>query len=196
MPYPQNNRRQYKPAPPKRDPNVPLTENEREKLTRRSFNVCYWHLGRSDKTRKELYDKLVIKDIPADIIESTLNKLEDDNYINDVRYTENFIRSRQEYRKLGKRAIEFELKRKGISNDIAREALSEIESDTEYENAVALVQSKLKSSRGLERQKRTNRLVSMLARKGYDGGIAFSVVKEALDNEPPEEDENEESEDF
>jgi regulatory protein len=35
--------------------------------------------------------------------------------------------------------------------------------------------------RGLDRQVATRRLAGLLARKGYSAGLAFSVVRDALD---------------
>lgn len=184
---PYNSKRKFRAKPVPHDPSIPLTDAEREKYTRSGLNSCYWHLARGDKTRRELFLKLKAKEIPEEIIENVLDKLEGDSYVNDKRFTENFIRSKQEYSGLGKRALSFELKRKGIDSDIISEALSEIDSDTEYENAKKLAYSKLKSSKNLDHQKRVNRLVSMLARKGYDAGISFSVVKEVLQQEKDEQ---------
>ncbi|MEU2628228.1 recombination regulator RecX, partial [Kitasatospora sp. NPDC007106] len=42
---------------------------------------------------------------------------------------------------------------------------------------------KLRTTRGLEPQARTRRLVGMLARRGYSEGLAFRVVREALGEE-------------
>ena len=46
-----------------------------------------------------------------------------------------------------------------------------------------LVRRKLRSLRGVEPQKATQRLVGMLARKGHSPGIAYRVVREELDVE-------------
>ena len=43
-----------------------------------------------------------------------------------------------------------------------------------------LVDKKLRSMRGVDADTATRRLVSMLARKGYSPGLAYSVVREAL----------------
>ena len=73
-----------------------------------------------------------------------------------------------------------ELRRKGIDDETAREALDEIEPDDEVEAARALVRAKLRSVRNLDRDKAVRRLVGMLARKGHAPSVAFSVVKEEL----------------
>jgi regulatory protein len=39
------------------------------------------------------------------------------------------------------------------------------------------------ATRGLDPAKRTRRLLGVLARKGYSGGLAYRLVREALDAE-------------
>lgn len=57
--------------------------------------------------------------------------------------------------------------------------------DPEQEETTArdLVARKLRTTRGMERDKRLRRLVGMLARKGYSQGMALRVVKQALEEE-------------
>ena len=76
-----------------------------------------------------------------------------------------------------------ELRRKGVDDEVAREALDEIDPDDEVEAARRLVRTKLRSVRSLDRDKAVRRLVGMLARKGHSAGVAFRVVKEELDVE-------------
>ncbi|NUS17203.1 MAG: recombination regulator RecX, partial [Streptomyces sp.] len=49
-----------------------------------------------------------------------------------------------------------------------------------------LVDRKLRSTRGLDRDKRLRRLAGMLARKGYSEGMALRVVRQALEEEGEE----------
>lgn len=165
---------------------VPLTEAQVEKLKTSAMNSCMWHLGQGNKTRKELKDKLTLKDLPEDIIEETLEKLAELKYINDEHYAESFVYSKQNFGSKGKGAIRQELRRKGVDNEIIETTLEAVSDDDERERAIELVKKKLHSTRNLDRQKRSNRLVGMLSRKGYAGNIVFSVVKECLDEEAAE----------
>ena len=49
------------------------------------------------------------------------------------------------------------------------------------ETARRLVDRKVAAMRRLDRATATRRLMGMLARKGYNGGLAAAVVREALD---------------
>jgi regulatory protein len=80
-----------------------------------------------------------------------------------------------------------ELRRKGVDDDTAQEALEQIDPDTERAAAEALVQRRLRSTRGLAYEARVRRLAGMLARKGYPGGLAMAVVRDALRAEPQTE---------
>ena len=46
-----------------------------------------------------------------------------------------------------------------------------------------LIDRKLESTRGLPPEQRTRRLAGLLARKGYPAGLAFRVIREALEAE-------------
>lgn len=166
---------------------VPLTPEQERKLHERATNLCLWHLGQGPRTRKQLLDAMKKKAVPEEMAESILAKLEDYNYVNDKSYAENFVYSRSTHHRKGASAIRYELMRKGVDAEVVSEALEVISAESEMENARTLVERKLRSSRGLDRNKRVNRLVGMLARKGYPAGVAFQVVREALDAEEPEE---------
>jgi regulatory protein len=56
-----------------------------------------------------------------------------------------------------------------------------VDDDDERATARRLVDRKVGAMRRLDRATATRRLMGMLARKGYSGGLAAAVVREALD---------------
>jgi regulatory protein len=172
--------------PPTEDDNgdpITLTDEQIKKLTDRSFNYCVWALGQSAKTRKQLADALAKKDVPTDIIETVLDRMTELGYLNDAAFADTFTRNRHEFHRKGSRVIRQELRRKGVSDDLIEAAVETIDPEQETENARTLVAKKLGSTRGLDRNKRVNRLAGMLMRKGYSGSDVFDVIREALDAE-------------
>ncbi|EON23578.1 regulatory protein RecX [Nocardioides sp. CF8] len=141
------------------------------------------------RSRKELADKLAKKEVPAELAERLLDRFEEVGLIDDEAFARAWIESRQPGKGLARRALAHELRRKGIDDEVARDALDQIDPDDEAAAARVLVRKKLRSVRGLEQQKATQRLVGMLARKGYGAGMAFAIVKDELrlDAEPDEE---------
>jgi regulatory protein len=94
-----------------------------------------------------------------------------------------WVESRHRGRGLSGRALQQELRRKGVDEVTAREAVDSLDPQQEEATARSLVQRKLPSTRGLTPDARVRRLAGMLARKGYPAGTAFRVVREALAEE-------------
>lgn len=137
------------------------------------------------RSRKELADKLAKKDVPADLAARLLDRFEEVGLVDDEAYARAWIASRQPAgsgggKGLARRALAQELRRKGVADEVAREALDEIDPADEEEAARALVRKRMRSMQGLDPTRAQRRLVGMLARKGYPPGLSYSVVKDEL----------------
>lgn len=132
------------------------------------------------RSRKELADKLAKKLVPEEIATRLLDRFEEVGLIDDAAFARLWIDSRQSGKGLARRALAQELRRKGIADEVAREALDEVDPEDEESAARALVAKKLRSMSRLDDVTKTRRLVGMLARKGYSSGLAMSVVRDAV----------------
>jgi regulatory protein len=133
------------------------------------------------RSRQELADKLAKKDVPEELATRLLDRFTEVGLVDDEAFARAWIASRQPGKGLARRALAQELRRKGIGDDVAREALDEIDPMDEEEAARRLVRKKVRSMRGLDRQVATRRLAGMLARKGYPSSMAFAVIRDELD---------------
>jgi len=141
------------------------------------------------RTRKELADKLAKREVPDEVATELLDRFTEVGLIDDSAYARQWVESRHRSRGLAPRALAQELRRKGVGDEEAKEALEQIDEDDQRVAARALVDKKLRSMTVLDRQFATRRLAGMLARKGYAAGLAFSVVREALGDRDDELDE-------
>ena len=132
------------------------------------------------RSRKELADKLAKKNVPAELAARLLDRFEEVGLVDDDAFARSWVASRQPGKGLARRALAQELRRTGIDDEIAREALDEIDPDDEEAAARALVRKKLRSLSRVDDTTATRRLVGMLARKGYSSGMAFAVVRDEL----------------
>jgi regulatory protein len=138
------------------------------------------------RSRSDLAAKLAQRNVPADVATRLLDRFEEVGLVDDAAFAREWVAQRQEGRGLARRALAQELRRKGIDDDVAREALDAVDPNDEVEAARVLVQRKLKSVRGLEADKAVRRLVGVLARKGYSSAVAFRVVREELAADIPD----------
>ena len=95
-----------------------------------------------------------------------------------------WVESRQRTRGSARGVLRQELRRKGVDSDTIEEAVATIEPQAERARAVELVRVKARSLGRFDAQTRARRLSAMLQRRGYPPGLAFSVVREALDDLP------------
>jgi regulatory protein len=154
--------------------------------------ICLRLLTDRARTRQELAQALARKGVPADAAASVLDRFDEVGLIDDAAFAGQWVRSRHAHRGLGRRAIAVELRRKGVADDVAGEALAEVDAESEARRARELVDRKLRSLAVDSTEQRTSagrRLVGMLARKGYGAGIAYRVVREALAERGAEADE-------
>ncbi|WP_308010449.1 RecX family transcriptional regulator [Pseudonocardia sp. ICBG1034] len=161
---------------------TPRVETPQEQETR-ARDICLRLLTDRARTVKELGDALRRKEIPDEVAHRVLDRFDEVGLVDDQAFAEQWVRSRHRHRGLGKRAIAMELHRKGVDREIADEALTGIDDDSERDRARELVVRRLRSlpvgSRE-ERQSSARKLVGMLARKGYGPGVAYGVVKEEI----------------
>ncbi|MCX5581813.1 recombination regulator RecX [Streptomyces erythrochromogenes] len=150
--------------------------------------ICLRLLTGSPRTRRQLADALHKRGIPDEVSQEVLSRYEEVGLIDDAAFAGAWVESRHRGRGLARRALAQELRTKGVHATLVEEALGQLDSDQEEQTARELVERKLRSTRGLERDKRIRRLAGMLARKGYPEGMALRVVRRALEAEGEEAD--------
>jgi regulatory protein len=123
------------------------------------------------------------KGVPDDAADEVLTRLTRAGLIDDAAFAEAWVSSRHGGRGLGRRALAGELRQRGVEPSLVAAALEQVEDDDEVVAATALVRRRLASTAGLPTPTRVRRLCSMLARKGYSGGLAARVVRDALGDE-------------
>ena len=141
-------------------------------------------LTMAPRSRKQLEDKLRQKGCADEVSREVLDRLVEVGLIDDAAFARMLVRSRQETRGLAPRALTQELRRKGVADDLIQDALADIEPDDQVDRARELVDKRLRTMGGLDKQVQTRRLAGFLARKGYDSSVAFRVINEALSELP------------
>ncbi|RSM75867.1 hypothetical protein DMH04_37700 [Kibdelosporangium aridum] len=143
-------------------------------------DICLTLLTARPRTRAELYKALLRKEIAPEVAEQVLGRLDEVGLIDDKAFAEMWVRSRHTYQGMGRKALSVELRRRGVDNDTAAEAVAAVDEEAEEERARQLVRKKLPSMRSADQQTKIRRLVGVLARKGYSQGLAYRVVRDEL----------------
>ncbi|TKK89157.1 regulatory protein RecX [Herbidospora galbida] len=152
----------------------------------RARGICLRLLTLAPRTRAQLAEALLKREIPSEVAERVLERFSEVGLIDDQAFAAMWVSSRHHGRGLARRALAQELRHRGVEEEMVKEAVEQLDPDEEVETARRLVARKLGSTRGADPRARTRKLVGMLARKGYPAGLAFRIVREALEAEGEE----------
>jgi regulatory protein len=168
-------------APPPDDPAAAGPDADAESVARK---ILLDQLTGQARSRQELAERLAKRNVPDELAARLLDRFEEVGLVDDQAFARLWATSRQSSKGLARRALAQELRRKGIADDVAREALDELDPADEEAAARALVQRKLRSMSRLDDTTKTRRLLGLLARKGYPSGLALAVVRSEVADMP------------
>jgi regulatory protein len=149
-----------------------LINEEKNKAVNQGLRI----LTASQKTEREIREKLGVLDFENNIIDYAVDYLKDQKYIDDEQYAESFINDQLNFNKDGRRKIRTKLYRKGIDREIIDEKISVIDEDVFIENALTVARKRLKAMTFSDEHERDQKIFRFLFYKGYD----FDTVKKAV----------------
>lgn len=129
-----------------------------------------------DRTEKGLREKLRQGSYPQDIIDMAIDYVKSFGYLNDARYTENFIRSRQNSK--SRKEIQAALLQKGVSSELIEQAMDLCYEDGGEEAAIRSILRKKKFDPRVLEDRGKQRIYAYLARKGF----RYDTVRQVIQN--------------
>ena len=140
------------------------------------LNYGFWLLGRKESSEKEITDKFKKKEYDENEIKVVIDYLKEYNYINDIRFTEMFIRYGIN-NKWGLGKIKQKLSYdKGISSETIQNVLEEMDID-ESSSIEKLILTKYKRH-DLKDPKAKQKVLSSLVSKGFKISDIIKVITE------------------
>ncbi len=167
-------------------PEEVLEEIHDDVLVKRAKLRCMNLLKTSDRTVRQLRDRLRHDGYPEEIAEKALDYVASYHYTDDERYAENYIR--QQSGRKSRKVILLELEKRGVDSDVIREAFSAVGQENQA-NAPFLQEStdvgairKLIRKRGYDAAHASwdeqQKLTGYLMRKGFEAADIRSVLRE------------------
>ena len=133
-------------------------------------------------SRAELERKLARRGCDPRVATEVLDRLTEVGLVDDAAYAQMLVQSRSRTNGLSGAALRRELREKGVDDELATTAIGSLDEQTERARAEELVAKKLRTMGGLDPQVQARRLAAMLARKGYPSGVAYAVVRDAVNS--------------
>jgi regulatory protein len=139
-------------------------------------------LSAQARTRHELAKALASRDVPPEVADAVLDRMEEIGLVDDEAFARDWVESRQQRRHLSVSALRRELQTRGVDREQIDEAVSVVGGADEVGAALALAKKKFQSMQGLERAVQYRRLAGALARRGFSAGVASAVLSQVLDH--------------
>jgi len=127
-----------------------------------------------DRTENEMLKKMTQKGIDSAEIQKTIIWLKDKHFVDDERFVENYVRSKTNDERIGKRKIEQKLYQLGVSKELIGKYLSDTDPNTEYEKAKEL------ADKWLFKKGRNEKSYEQIGRHLAGKGFEIDTIKEVL----------------
>ena len=135
------------------------------------------------RSRREIEERLLRSNYRPCTVEMVLYKLESENLLDDADFARQWVEARSG-RAMGRGRITQELRRKGVSQEEAENALDLIDDEDQLAGAIALAEkAAARIKPGEDPRKAASRIAGMLARRGYSWDIAKEAIHQALSDE-------------
>ena len=155
----------------------------REILRASARDSALLSLARREHSRAELTGKLHQKGFAGELIALVLDELERQRYLDDRRFARMWVEHRRASHPRGRRMMALELEHKGVSTEIAREALNvAFPEDEECGDLAELIRKRLRNARRTEPQVFKRRLLGFLARRGF----SYADIRQVLAEQFPQ----------
>jgi len=130
---------------------------------------------------KDIRDKLKAKTVSPQDSDLVIEYLLSLGLLDDEKFARDWIDSRRRLKPMGPARMRAELIKKGIARDIIDQTLAEFVKDADLESlALPLAERKMRSWRGLEREKIIGRMTGFLGRRGFSSQTINNVLKKIL----------------
>lgn len=138
------------------------------------------YLAARARSKREIEQKLMQAGYRPCTVKMVLYKLEREHLLDDADFARQWVESRSLHQ-LGRNRIAQELRRKGISQEEAEEALDAIDDEDQMTGAIKLAERAVARIKpGEDPRKAANRIYAMLSRRGYSWDIAKEAVSQVL----------------
>ncbi len=129
-----------------------------------------------ERCHKEVVQKLKEMGMIPDARDIIIAHLIKENYLNEERFTQSFVRGKFNIKKWGKNRIISELKLRNISKYNIATALKEIDEDVYIKTLDVLAKKRLEAIKETNIQKRKKKLADYLLYRGWESHLVYEKV--------------------
>lgn len=143
--------------------------------------------SKQERCTSYIKEKLTKFETEPDVLETVIEKLKSERFLDDNRYATYFTKDKYRFEKWGRIKITYQLKLKKIPNDIIANALESIEEEQYLANLQQIIDSASRKSKETNKYKRDSKIVRMAASKGYESNLIYKLLNNPEYEQPTED---------
>lgn len=152
----------------------------REETLAKAKDRAFLLLSYRDRTEKEIRDRLNRAGYEPEIVDEVIAKLYELNFLDDQDFAAKYVEHRMGSRPVGRRALSWEMRRKGLDAETVAEATSTLDDEAEREAARQAARTRIGKMGRLDHKEARQRLSGFLQRRGFAWDTIRCVVDEIL----------------
>ena len=146
--------------------------SDNQEAVNKAIEVSVKFCSYRERSEKEVIEKLSDKEFSKEIITSTLRKMKDLNFVNNLRFAKSFSRGKNRGNRWGKIKIRYELVGKGLNDEEITIGLDSIDSKMYKES----LKKNIEIFRKKNKNDNKNKLIGHLARKGFEMNLILNYI--------------------
>ncbi len=144
-----------------------------EELLHKAASYC----SISEHCISEVEEKLTAWCVSCDEKQKIIDKLISEDFINEKRFCNYFVKDKFRFNKWGKIKISYALKQKGLDNELITKSLKTID-DGEYEEMLgAILKTKLKTLKWEYEYEKMGKLFNFAQSRGFESAVIDRVIR-------------------
>lgn len=149
-------------------------EDELEKYYQRALRL----LNYRPRTETEISQYLQKKSASEDIIGIVLNRLKTSGLVDDERFAQNWVENRTELRPRSRRALVYELRQRGVSDEIIQDSIDQTDDgDLAYQAALR----RARRITSLDWNEYRQKMLRYLAQRGFNYDVSNEAARRVWD---------------
>ena len=153
----------------------------------KAFNRALHYLGFRMRSEHEVKEKLLVEEYGEAVVLEALAKLKRLNFLDDVAFTEAFVRTKVKSSQAGPTLLKQQLTQKGIDPALQERVIAEYATSEQYEVALALAEKVARRSENISPRQAQQKMQQTLLRKGF----SYELIRDVIENVDVEREEDE-----
>lgn len=132
---------------------------------------------RSEKCVSDIRAKLVLWGVDESDIKKMLSYLQEEKYLDDVRFCSYFVKDKSRFNKWGKIKIAYALRAKKIDEDLIANSLDQLEDEESLSTLLSILTTKSKNSKFKDDYDKKVKLIRFALSRGFEMKLVNQALK-------------------